>query len=212
MAAPVAPSGAADEWTAFVDAARRVLLREGSPTITIQAILDEASLSTRALYRHFSSKDDLVATVVRREARGIETGLLQAVATAPDPARAVIAWVDTWLDVALVPASLERFRAVALHLDPHAADAVAASARRLGHLSRSLLALVLEQGVYSGAFAHSIPMADAAAAHAVINDLLTAVADSEDHPGADDVRATVLHFMSRLLGCELNGPLPEEQR
>jgi AcrR family transcriptional regulator len=187
MAASVAPFGAADEWTAFVDAARRVLLREGSPTITIQAILDEASLSTRALYRHFSSKDELVATVVRREARGIETGLLQAIATAPDPA---------W----------------ALHLDPHAADAVAASARRLGHLSRSLLALALEQGVQSGVFAHTEPMADAAAAHAVINDLLSAAADGADHPSVRDVRATMLHFVSRLLGCDLNSRLPQEPR
>ena len=35
---------------------------------TVQDILDEAGLSTRAFYRHFGSKDDLFHALFRREA------------------------------------------------------------------------------------------------------------------------------------------------
>src|SRR5438445_11177458 len=43
----------------LLDAARRVVLRDGHEGATTRAILDEAGLSAGSLYNYFSSKDEL---------------------------------------------------------------------------------------------------------------------------------------------------------
>ncbi|HEV3227375.1 MAG TPA: TetR/AcrR family transcriptional regulator [Acidimicrobiales bacterium] len=43
----------------LIDAARRVVLRDGHEGATTRAILDEAGLSAGSLYNYFGSKDDL---------------------------------------------------------------------------------------------------------------------------------------------------------
>jgi AcrR family transcriptional regulator len=47
----------------LLDAARRVILRDGPEAATTRAILDEAGLSAGALYSYFASKEELFATL-----------------------------------------------------------------------------------------------------------------------------------------------------
>ena len=57
-------------------------------------------MSTRAFYRHFDSKDQLVAALFLEMARVEMLRLRQRMAAAPDPVRAVAAWIDGRLDLA----------------------------------------------------------------------------------------------------------------
>ena len=64
-------------------------------------MLSHTQLSTRAFYRHFGSKDELVSAVFLEMAR-VETLRLRRVMTAAaDPIRAVVAWIDGRLDLVL---------------------------------------------------------------------------------------------------------------
>ena len=51
-----------DEQQALIDAGLAVLRRNGSEGLTVNDVLAEAELSTRAFYRHFDSKRALWAT------------------------------------------------------------------------------------------------------------------------------------------------------
>ena len=55
---------------AIVVAATKSVREQGVQGLSIAAVLDRAHLSTRAFYRHFESKDQLVAAVFLDMARG----------------------------------------------------------------------------------------------------------------------------------------------
>ena len=63
-------------------------------------MLDRAQLSTRAFYRHFDSKDELVSAVFLEMARVETRRLKRKMAAAADPTEAVVAWIDGRLDLA----------------------------------------------------------------------------------------------------------------
>ena len=44
----------------LLDAARRVVLRDGAAQVTTRAIVEEADLSAGALYTYFASKEELL--------------------------------------------------------------------------------------------------------------------------------------------------------
>src|SRR3954465_13421828 len=82
-------------------AAASVTLRElGVHGLSIAAVLQRAQLSTRAFYRHFESKDELVSAVFFEMARTEKRRLRRKMATTDTPAKAVAAWVDGRLDLA----------------------------------------------------------------------------------------------------------------
>jgi AcrR family transcriptional regulator len=66
---------------ALVDAAERVLVREGLTGLTVRAVAAEAGVAPMGVYNRFGNKDGLVAAVL---ARGFE-GLRAATASADDP-------------------------------------------------------------------------------------------------------------------------------
>ena len=57
---------------ALLEAASKILREEGVRSFNVAQVLDRAQLSTRAFYRHFDSKDDLVSAVFLEMAR-VET-------------------------------------------------------------------------------------------------------------------------------------------
>ena len=59
-----------DEQQALIDAGLAVLRRHGSEGLTVNDVLAEAGLSTRAFYRHFESKDALVLAIYAHDATG----------------------------------------------------------------------------------------------------------------------------------------------
>lgn len=85
---------------AILSAAAEVVRTEGVQGLSIAVMLSRTQLSTRAFYRHFDSKDQLVAAVFLQMARAEVLRLVQRMSDRSDPVRAVVAWIDGRLDLA----------------------------------------------------------------------------------------------------------------
>jgi AcrR family transcriptional regulator len=83
-----------------MDAALKVMRRNGFLGASVQDILDDAGLSTRAFYRQFQSKDDLLLAMFRTAAGPDVELVVQRVAAAGSPVEAVRTWIDEILDIA----------------------------------------------------------------------------------------------------------------
>jgi AcrR family transcriptional regulator len=83
----------------LIDAGFRILERNGYSGLSVGEVLTEARLSTRAFYRHFDSKEDLLDAFRLREAESVGRSLARVVGAAPDPLSAVEAWLERFLDV-----------------------------------------------------------------------------------------------------------------
>jgi AcrR family transcriptional regulator len=83
----------------ILSAAAEVVRTEGVQALSIARVLSGTQLGTRAFYRHFESKDQLVAAVFLEMARAEVVRLEQRMSDA-DPVRAVAAWIDGRLDLA----------------------------------------------------------------------------------------------------------------
>jgi AcrR family transcriptional regulator len=88
-----------DTRRVIVTAASTSLREHGVQGLSIAAVLQRAQLSTRAFYRHFESKDQLVSTVFLEMAKAEKRRLRRKMAAAT-PAEAVAAWIDGRLDLA----------------------------------------------------------------------------------------------------------------
>src|SRR6201993_1115112 len=85
---------------AILDAASRSMDDHGVRGLSVAAVLERAQLSTRAFYRHFESKDQLVAAVFLDMARIEKHRLRRKMANATTPVEAIAAWIDGRLDLA----------------------------------------------------------------------------------------------------------------
>ena len=92
---------AVDEVRALVEGGLAVLRRHGAAGLTVAEVLAEAGLSTRAFYRHFQSKDELVLAVFEQEAQRRYAGLEAQLAKAASPRAALETWVDEMLSLGL---------------------------------------------------------------------------------------------------------------
>jgi AcrR family transcriptional regulator len=84
----------------IVAAASEALREQGVRGLSVAAVLDRAELSTRAFYRHFASKDQLVAAVFLEMAHAEKRRLQRKMAKAGNPVEAVAGWIDGRLDLA----------------------------------------------------------------------------------------------------------------
>lgn len=89
-----------DVRRAIIAAASDIVRALGVGGLSIAVVLDRSGLSTRAFYRHFESKDQLVAALFLEMARAEKRRLRRKMAKAADPAEAVAAWIDARLDLA----------------------------------------------------------------------------------------------------------------
>ena len=86
---------------AIVDAASQSVHDRGVRGLNIAAVLERAQLSTRAFYRHFDSKDQLVEAVFLEMARDETQSLRTRMVNTASPVEAVAAWIEGRLDLAL---------------------------------------------------------------------------------------------------------------
>jgi AcrR family transcriptional regulator len=153
------------EVTAFMDAGLAVLARDGAG-FTVASVLRAAGMSTRAFYRHFQSKDELVVAIYERDAEATLQRLAKRVGEAPDPRAAVETWVDETL--ALVYDHRRARRTSPLAIESARLQTVFPEvfARML---ERQLEPLVdaLERGRADGTFPTAEPAPDARSIHAV---------------------------------------------
>jgi AcrR family transcriptional regulator len=89
-----------DTRRAILAAATDSIREHGVQRLSIAAVLQRAALGTRAFYRHFESKDQLVSSVFLEMARTEKRRLRRKMAAANTPVEAVAAWIDVRLDLA----------------------------------------------------------------------------------------------------------------
>ena len=100
VARVAAPRPRSDEERQLIfRAALRVMRVNGYADAQISDILAEAGLGTRAFYRHFSSKDDLVIALFEDNASRTTARLEARVQAAPTARDQLLAWIDEMLDL-----------------------------------------------------------------------------------------------------------------
>jgi AcrR family transcriptional regulator len=86
-----------DVRSAILDAPSKTLREQGVRRLSIAAVLERAQLGTRAFYRHFESKEQLVAEVLLEMSRVETLRLRTKMANTTSPVEAA-AWTDGRLD------------------------------------------------------------------------------------------------------------------
>ncbi len=187
---------------AILAAASTVLREQGIGKLSIGAVLDRAALGTRAFYRHFESKDDLVAALFLDLARAEERRLRRRMAPAATEVDAIAAWIDGRLDLAFDDNIRSDLRRVSMEAQSQSSALIQpAYAEMLKPLTE-----VLQRGLQSGVFHHVDPITDAQFIHGVV------WAGINEHWATGDfdrnvLRERMLQFCLRGLGARVAEPI-----
>jgi AcrR family transcriptional regulator len=182
----------------IVAAATKTLREHGVRGLSIAAVLDGAAVGTRAFYRHFGSKDELVAALFLEMARVEERRLRRRMAAATNEIGAVAAWIDGRLDLAFDDNIKSDLRRVSLEAQSQMfayPDLVQPAYEQL----LKPLGAALRRGLRDGVFHHIDPVTDAQAIHAVVWAGIERQWRTGDCDRAD-VRERVLRFCLGGLG------------
>lgn len=180
-----------------MDAALHVMRRNGFQGASVQDILDYAGLSTRAFYRQFRSKDDLLLAMFRTASDPDVAQVVRKAADAPSALGAVLAWIDEMVAMAFDRRRVRRlviFNAVARQADGYEEEEASLRARLI-----SPLLAALRRGSADGSFPATDPLPDAS----TIFDLVWSVAHPQRRPRSTDrvaANALVLRFCLPALG------------
>ena len=185
---------------AILTAASKSVREQGVRGLSIAAVLDRAQLSTRAFYRHFDSKDQLVATAFLEMARVEVRRLRRKMAATDTPVEAVAAWIDGRLDLAFD----ENIKSDLRHLSLEAQSQMFAAPELIQPAYEEMLKPLIEQlndGLSRGVFHGVDPVTTAQSIQGVV------WASTERHWAAADceraeVRGRAVQFCLRGLGVE----------
>jgi AcrR family transcriptional regulator len=108
----VAKERARDDVQLLIAAGRKLLHRDGAADMTIADVLTEAGLSTRAFYRHFASKSDLLLAIYDNEVDRYTPRLQRRLDAATTARAGLEAWIDELLAAGFEPRRGERTRAM----------------------------------------------------------------------------------------------------
>jgi AcrR family transcriptional regulator len=185
----------------IVRAAYELIQRDGSKETSVHDVLHAAGLSTRAFYRHFRSKDELVLEMYRIDCDRVNTTLTAAVAAAPDPLAALEVWIDQNLAV-VYDARRLRHAIVLSSAEVSSAEGFTEVKNTGLAAQRAPLVELLRDGHERGVFPHADPETDALAIQAVVGAHMRARLDRD--PAAltrADARAHTLDLFERALGA-----------
>jgi AcrR family transcriptional regulator len=183
---------------AILAAASKSVREQGVQGLSIAAVLDRAQLSTRAFYRHFESKDKLVAAVFMEMARVEMRRLRRKMASAATAVDAVAAWIDGRLDLAFD----ENIKSDLRNLSLEAQSQIFASPELVQPAYAEMLRPLMEQlkrGIHQGVFHEIDPVTEAQSIQGVV------WASTERHWATgdcdrSDIRERALRFCLRGLG------------
>jgi AcrR family transcriptional regulator len=186
----------------ILSAASKLVREEGVGALSIAGVLRRAHLSTRAFYRHFDSKDQLVTAVFVEMARVEKLRLRNRMAKYDDPVRAVAEWIDGRLDLAFN----EQIRSDLRTMSQEAQSQMFAEPELVGPAYSEILLPLreqLERGSVAGIFVDIDPDAEALCIQG------TVWANVERHWATGDceltvLRERVLRFCLRGLGVTPN--------
>jgi AcrR family transcriptional regulator len=203
LAAPPAEPGArpgrprrydpARERSLLLDAASAVLGTKGWASVTVADILGEAGLATRSFYRHFASKDELLRSLVRRDAERFAAAVTARVDAAPAPGAALVVWLDEILGF-----GYDRRRA------QRAAVLRAATA----HGALAPLAAALAAGAADGSLPGAEPEGDAPLVSAMAWDTAGRMAEVASPAAKAGLRAGLISLVERAVGTPIASTTP----
>jgi AcrR family transcriptional regulator len=182
---------------AILAAALAVLREDGVSALSIAPVLRRAQLGTRAFYRHFDSKDQLIAAVFLELARA-EVQRLQKKMAGADPVHAVAAWIDGRLDLAFNTRIRSDLRRMSLEAQSQMSAAPHLVAPAYKEILRPLVDEV-ERGAQLGVFIDVNPATEARAIHGVVWTNVEGQWSSETYD-RDEIRDRVKRFCLRGLG------------
>jgi AcrR family transcriptional regulator len=181
----------------LLDAAVVVMSEYGYDGTSVNDVLEEAGLSTRAFYRQFDSKQALLTALIERERDRVASHLEKAVKSADDPLAAVEAWIDAFLDLLYNP---EIAPTTAIFTAPSvlASYTLATSLPDMQRMFCPPLIRALRAGQRAGVLKSSTPEADAYCIHALVH----AAIDVHHRPNhkRTTVKAQILRFAWPALG------------
>lgn len=155
------------ERAALLAAASAVVHEHGAGGLTVAEVLSRAKLGTRAFYRHFDSKDQLLQAVFLELARTEMRRLRRKMAKAANPVEAVTVWVDGRLALAFGEAIRSDLRTSSLE----ARSQMFAAPDVVGPAYRETLGPLIDQleiGRSQGIFADIDPVTDAELLHGAV--------------------------------------------
>jgi AcrR family transcriptional regulator len=183
---------------AILAAASKSVREQGVRGLSIAAVLDRAQLSTRAFYRHFESKDQLVAAMFLEMARVEMRRLRRKMASTASAVDAVAAWIDGRLDLAFD----ENIKSDLRYLSSEAQSQIFTSPDLVQPAYAAMLEPLIEQlqrGLEHGVFHHIDPVTAAQSIQGVVwacTERQWATGDCD----RADTRERVLRFCLRGLG------------
>src|ERR1700730_3055464 len=185
---------------AILSAASKIIREDGVRALSIAEVLSRSQLSTRAFYRHFESKDQLVSAVFLEMARVETMRLRQRMAVGPDPIRAVAAWADGRPDLAFNDEIRSDLRQMSLE----AQSQMFVAPELVGPAYREILRPLAEQlrrGRDLGVFTDIDPDNEALSIHGVVwANVERHWATGRSEPS--DIRERVQRFCLRGLGVD----------
>ncbi|HME76099.1 MAG TPA: TetR/AcrR family transcriptional regulator [Mycobacterium sp.] len=187
-----------DVRRAIMVAASEIIRERGVRGLSIAVVLDRSELSTRAFYRHFESKDQLVAEIFLEMARAEKRRLRRKMAKATNPVEAVAAWIDGRLDLAFDETTKSDLRGLSLE----AQSQMFASPGLIQPAYAEMLKPLVEQlqrGLVDAVFHNIDPVTDAQSIQGVVWTSTERQWTTGDCERAD-VRQRTLRFCLRGLG------------
>jgi AcrR family transcriptional regulator len=185
----------------IVRAAYELIQRDGSKETSVHDVLRAAGLSTRAFYRHFRSRDELVLEMYRVDCDRVNATLAAAVAAAPDPLAALEAWIDQNLAV-VYDARRLRHAVVLSSAEVSSAEGFTEVKNAGLAAQRAPLVALLQAGRAQGVFPHADPETDALAIQAVVGAHMRARLDRDPVARTRaEARQRTLDLFRRALGA-----------
>jgi len=186
------------ERARIMDAASRLL--SAGRALSVTDVLEGASLSTRAFYRHFESKDALLLALFRRDSERVNSHLEAAIAAAATPQAALVGWIEGTLRLLDDPRRRNRV-AVFGSEDVTRARGLGAERQRIQQSQIETLARIISAGLADGSFPKASLPGDARALQAAcskaLDDQITQVAALS----AEQAAAEISDFALRALGA-----------
>jgi AcrR family transcriptional regulator len=199
------------ERDAIVHAAYE-LIGSGQPNgASVHDILKHVGLSTRAFYRHFPSKDDLILFMYRADSVRVTRSLEDVVARATTPSEALAAWVDEYLQAAYNPRKAAKARVLS-SVEASSVPGFSDVFKEEMDKQRATVQVVLEEGLRDGSFPYADPEEDSYALHALVCSYLSARLFGDRTVSLATARDHTVKLFMRGLGCTQDAPKAGKDR
>ncbi|MGO9104040.1 MAG: TetR/AcrR family transcriptional regulator [Mycobacterium sp.] len=183
----------------IIDAAYRCLDRNSESLTSITEILDEAGLGTRAFYRNFNTKHDLLLEMFRRDREAVQAQLREAVARAQTPVEALRSWMTHMFELVSNPRKRKRV-AIFYSEELRRTPGYARELEIVMAADQASIAAILHRGKAEGIFTVCSPEADARSIRAAFEAALLDRFHQKSTVEAADEVEHLLGFVLRGLG------------